>query len=77
MVSLLSIQSSKASTTYPNGYAVRCTLLADDTSTPLPTTGGGVAGMQEYTEIAPGSVAVTPAGDIAIMDNSGEWGLWL
>lgn len=77
MISLLSIQATKASTTYPNGYAARCTLLADDTTTPLPTTGEGIIGMSQYTEISPGSVAVTPAGNVAIMDNAGEWGSWL
>lgn len=79
MIRLLSVQDrfwTKTSDN-PSGNAIRCTLLADTTSEALPATGEGVINMSDETVINPGSVAITPAGDVAIMANNREWGEWM
>lgn len=79
MIRLLSVQDRFYTVTdeNPSGDMARCTLLADGTDEPLPLTGEGVADMTDSTSIAPGSVAITPAGDVAIMANNREWGEWM
>lgn len=78
MFRLLSIQQTIGeSTASPSGQSIRCTILADNTTDALPTSGSDVVGVQPTVLIAPGSVAVTPAGNIAVMGNESEWGAWL
>lgn len=78
MFRLLSIQQTiGAYTANPSGKSIRCTILADNTTDPLPTSGEEITGGQYGVLVAPGSVAVTPAGSIAIMGNESEWGAWL
>lgn len=78
MFRLLSIQTSIGkSTLNPSGTSIRCTILADNTTDELPVATDNIGDCQDGIGVAPGSVAITPAGSIAIMDNSGEWGTWL
>ncbi len=55
----------------------RCNILADSMEEVLPKVGDEVEGMNQNLTVAPGSVAITPAGDIAIMGNNREWGEWI
>lgn len=73
MFTLLSIQQM-ASTA--NGSAIRCLIMADNTTDPLPENGGSVSGMQETQTFLPGTVALTPAFNVAMVGNNGEWGAW-
>ena len=60
----------------PEKHPYRCVILADNTTDALPSDGGGVVGMNSGQKILPGSIAVTPALDVSVMGNDGEWGGW-
>ena len=75
MFRLLNI--SKATSRNSMNQLIRCTILADGTTDPLPLTGEDIEGLMDDTEISYGSVAITPNGDIASMGNDGQWGNWL
>lgn len=77
MFRLISIQQINDGTDQdPSNRPYRCTILSDDTSAP-PVDGANVEGMHPGQIILPGSICVTPALDIAIMGNDGEWGEWV
>lgn len=77
MFRLISIQQINDGTDQnPSNRPYRCTILSDDTSAP-PVDGTNVEGMHPGQTILPGSVCITPALDIAIMGNDGEWGEWV
>lgn len=77
MFQLLSIQQTKNATTKNvDGEAIRCVILADNTSDTLPENGQNVDGMGDDQIFMPGSIAVTPSFNLAMVDNNGEWGDW-
>lgn len=77
MFTLLSIQQTAGGTTEnPTGTAVRCIILADNTTDPLPESGADISGLSLYQSFLPGTVALTPVFNIAMVGNNGEWGAW-
>lgn len=77
MFTLLSIQQTEDATPQNvNGRAIRCMILADNTTDALPDTGAGVEHMGDDQTFMPGSIAITPAFDVAMVGNNGEWGEW-
>lgn len=77
MFQLLSIQQTKNATTKNvDGEAIRCVILADNTSDTLPENGQNVDGMGDDQIFMPGSIAITPSFNLAMVNNSGEWGDW-
>lgn len=58
------------------GRAIRCIILADNTSDPLPTNGESVTHMGDDQVFLPGSIAITTSFDMAMVGNNGEWGEW-
>lgn len=77
MFQLLSIQQTKNATTKNvDGEAIRCVILADNTSDTLPETGKDVKDMGDDQTFLPGSIAVTPSFNLAMVDNNGKWGDW-
>ena len=71
MVTLLDIQR-----TYSSGE-MRLELLADSKEDTLPTLIADVPGLTGAGSITPGSVCYTPALDMCVMGNNGQWGPWL
>ena len=71
MVTLLDIQR-----TYSSGE-MRLELLADSKEDTLPTLIADVPGLTGAGRITPGSVCYTPALDMCVMGNNGQWGPWL
>lgn len=61
----------------PSERPIRCLILADNTTDPLPEDGTNVDGMYPGQKFMPGSVAITTALDIAVIGNNGEWGDWV
>ena len=77
MFTLLSIQQTEDATPENvGGRAIRCLILADDTTSALPTTGKEVRHMGDEQTFMPGSIAITPDFDVAMVANNGEWGDW-
>lgn len=77
MFTLLSIQQTEDATPQNvNGRAIRCMILADNTTDALPDTGANVEHMGDDQTFMPGSIAITPAFDVAMVGNNGEWGEW-
>ena len=77
MFKLLSIQQIQDATPQNvDGRAIRCIILADNTSDTLPENGQNVDGMGDDQTFMPGSIAVTPSFNLAMVNNSGEWGDW-
>lgn len=77
MFRVISIQQiANATVDNVDGEAIRCIILADNTSDPLPTNGEGVTHMGDDQAFLPGSIAITPDFDVAIVKNNGEWGDW-
>lgn len=77
MFTLLSIQQIEDATPRNvDGRAIRCLILADNTADPLPSTGQNVEHMGDDQAFLPGSIAITPAFDVAMVGNDGEWGAW-
>lgn len=77
MFTLLSIQQiADATPQNADGRAIRCLILADNTADPLPSTGQNVEHMGDEQTFLPGSIAITPSFDVAIVGNNGEWGDW-
>ena len=77
MFTLLSIQQiADATPQNADGRAIRCLILADNTTDTLPTTGQNVEHMGDGQTFMPGSIAITPDFDVAIVKNNGEWGDW-
>ena len=77
MFRLISVQQVEDATPQNvAGRAIRCIILADNTSEPLPTNGEGVTHMGDDQAFLPGSIAITPAFDMAMVGNDGEWGAW-
>lgn len=78
MFRLISIQQTEGATvSNVDGRAIRCIILADNTTDTLPATGEDVDGMGDDQEFLPGSVAITPAFNLAMVGNNGEWGAWM
>lgn len=78
MFRLISIQQTEDNLEIdPSKRPVRCTILADNTTDPLPEDGTGVENMHDGQKFMPGSVAITQKAEIAIVGNSGEWGEWV
>lgn len=78
MFRLISIQQTDNDLALnPSERPIRCLILADNTTDALPTNGTNVEEMYPEQSFLPGSVAITPALDIAIMGNNGEWGEWV
>lgn len=59
-----------------DGEAIRCIMLADNTTDTLPQNGANVENMASDQHFLPGSIAITPDFDVAIVKNNGEWGDW-
>lgn len=59
-----------------DGEAIRCIMLADNTTDALPQNGADVENMAPDQRFLPGSIAITPDFDVAIVKNNGEWGDW-
>ena len=77
MFTLLSIQQTADATPQnAGGRAIRCLILADNITDTLPTTGQNVEHMGDDQTFMPGSIAITPDFDVAIVKNNGEWGDW-
>lgn len=77
MFTLLSIQQTADATPQnAGGRAIRCLILADNTTDTLPTTGQNVEHMGDDQTFMPGSIAITPAFDVAMFGNDGKWGAW-
>ena len=77
MFRLISVQQIEDATPQNvAGRAIRCIILADNTSDPLPTSGESVTHMGDDQAFLPGSIAITPDFDAAIVKNNGEWGDW-
>ena len=77
MFTLLSIQQTADATPQnADGRAIRCLILADNTTDTLPTTGQNVEHMGDDQTFMSGSIAITPDFDVAIVKNNGEWGDW-
>ena len=77
MFTLLSIQQiAYATPQNADGRAIRCLILADNTTDALPTTGQNVEHMGDDQTFMPGSIAITPDFDVVIVKNNGEWGDW-
>lgn len=77
MFTLLSIQQvADATPQNVNGRAIRCIILADNTTDPLPATGASVEHMGNSQTFLPGSIAITPVFDVAMVGNNGKWGAW-
>lgn len=70
MVTLLDIQR-----TYSSGE-MRLELLADSKEDTLPTLIADVPGLTGAGSITPGSICYTPALDMCVMGNNGQWGAW-
>ena len=71
MVTLLDIQR-----TYSSGE-MRLELLADSKEDTLPTLIADVPGLTGAGSITPGSICYTPALDMCVMGNNGQWGPWV
>lgn len=52
-------------------------LLADSKEDTLPTLIADVPGLTGAGSITPGSICYTPALDMCVMGNNGQWGPWL
>ena len=77
MFTLLSIQQiADATPRNADGRAIRCLILADNTTDTLPTTGQDVEHMGDDQTFMPGSIAITPKFDVAMVGNDGKWGAW-
>lgn len=77
MFTLLSIQqTADATPRNVEGRAIRCLILADNTTDPLPSTGQNVEHMGDDQTFLPGSIAITPAFEVAMVGNDGKWGAW-
>lgn len=77
MFTLQSIQQTEEATPQNvNGRAIRCMILADNTTDALPDTGASVEHMGDDQTFMPGSIAITPAFDVAMVGNDGKWGEW-
>lgn len=77
MFRLISIQqTADASTEHVGGRAIRCIILADNTTDALPSSGSEVVGMQDDQVFLPGTIAITTGFDLAMVGNDGEWGDW-
>lgn len=61
--------------TYPD-RGIRLELLADSKEDTLPTLIADVPGLTGAGSITPGSICYTPALDMCIMGNNGQWGAW-
>ena len=77
MFTLLSIQQiADATPQNADGRAIRCLILADNTTDTLPATGQNVEHMGDDQTFMPGSIAITPALDVAMVGNDGQRGAW-
>ena len=77
MFRLISIQqTADASPANVGGRAIRCIILADNTTDALPSSGSEVVGMRNDQAFLPGTIAITTAFDLAMVGNDGEWGDW-
>lgn len=77
MFRLISIQQTEGATvSNVDGRAIRCIILADNTTDTLPATGADVDGMGDDQEFLPGSICVAPDFSICVMQNNGTWGEW-
>ena len=77
MYTLLSIQQTVDATPQNvGGRAIRCLILADSTTDALPENGQNVNGMGDDQTFLPGSIAITPSFDVAMVGNDGKWGAW-
>lgn len=77
MFRLISIQqTAESSTEHVGGRAIRCIILADNTTDALPSSGSEVIGMKNDQVFLPGSVAITTDFSLAMVGNDGEWGDW-
>lgn len=70
MVRLLDIKR-----TYSDG-GMRLLLLADSKEDTLPTLLSDIDGLSGAGSITPGSICYTPALDMCVMGNNGQWGAW-
>lgn len=70
MVRLLDIKR-----TYSDG-GMRLLLLADSKEDTLPTLLSDIDGLSGAGSITPGSIFYTPALDMCVMGNNGQWGAW-
>lgn len=70
MVTLLDIKR-----TYSDG-GMRLLLLADSKEDTLPTLLSDIDGLSGAGSITPGSICYTPALDMCVMGNNGQWGAW-
>ena len=52
-------------------------LLADSKEDTLPTLIADVPGLTGAGSITPGSICCTPALDMCVMGNNGQWGPWV
>lgn len=71
MVRLLDIKR-----TYSDG-GMRLLLLADSKEDTLPTLLSDIDGLSGAGSITPGSICYTPALDMCVMGNNGQWGPWV
>lgn len=62
--------------TYSDG-GMRLLLLADSKEDTLPTLLSDIDGLSGAGSITPGSICYTPALDMCVMGNNGQWGPWL
>lgn len=77
MFRLISVQQIEDATPQNvAGRAIRCIILADNTTDALPENGANVENMVPDQHFLPGSIAITPDFDVAIVKNNGEWGDW-
>lgn len=77
MFKLISIQQvADATPENSDGRAIRCLILADNTTDTLPTIGSDVDGMGDDQEFLPGSICVAPDFSVCVMQNNGTWGEW-
>lgn len=77
MFTLLSVQQMEEATPKnTERRAIRCLILADNTTDTLPNTGENVEHMGDNQTFMPGSIAITPAFDVAMVGNDGKWGEW-
>nr|DAG58289.1 MAG TPA: hypothetical protein [Caudoviricetes sp.] len=61
--------------TYPD-RGMRLEFLADSKEDTLPTLIADVPGLTGAGSITPGSICYTPALDMCVMGNNGQWGAW-
>ncbi len=58
-------------------HFVRASMIANNKSVTLPTTGENVEGLSGDDYFAPGSSILTISGDYVMMGTNNNWGAWL